>query len=249
MGHQIASSLATNLPGSFALAERRMHRRYEFSAVVKIGKSLQPGDAFPVAESMEAHVSDLGKRGCFVRATETLPVGANVCARIIQNKKTCDLRARVAYSLAGQGMGLLFTDAEPEQLRVLEGWLAASREASWFASTRRRSQRVVMRVPVKIAASPEARNTFEEDTHTMVINAHGCSVELSRKVQKGDQLLLRNLQTAAMQECTVVHVGDAEGDQCEVAVEFLVPNPSFWQVMFPPQDWTPGVTHVKRTLR
>ena len=46
----------------------------------------------------------------------------------------------------------------------------------------------------------------------MVINAHGCSLALlSRQVHKGDQLLLRNLQTAAMQECTVVHVGDAEG--------------------------------------
>jgi hypothetical protein len=248
MGHQVTSSLATSLPGSFVLAERRMYRRYEFSALVKIGKPLEGSDAFPVPECMEAHVSDLGKRGCFVTTAETLPVGANVSARIIQEKKTCDVRARVVYSLAGHGMGLLFTDAEPEQLRIMEGWLAASREASWFASTRRRSQRVVMRVPVKIVAAPEARDTFEEDTHTMVINAHGCSLALSRQVHKSDQLLLRNLQTAAMQECTVVHVGDLEEGRREVAVEFLVPNPSFWQVMFPPEDWTPGVTHVKKRV-
>ena len=89
-----------------------MHRRYEFSALVKIGKPLEASDAFAVPECMEAHVSDLGKRGCFVTTTETLPVGANVSARIIQEKKTCDVRARVVYSLPGHGMGLLFTDAE-----------------------------------------------------------------------------------------------------------------------------------------
>ena len=247
MGDQVTSSLATGLHDTFVLAERRMHRRYEFSALVKIGKSLAGSDGFS-AGSVDARVSDLGKRGCFVNTSETLPVGANVCARIIQDKRSCDVRARVVYSLAGQGMGLLFTDLEPEQLRILEGWLAASREASWFASTRRRSQRVVMRVPIRIFTIPETRTAFEEDTHTMVINAHGCSFSLSKRAEKGDLLFLRNLQTSAMQECTVVHVGDLEEGRREVAVEFLVPNPSFWQVMFPPEDWTPGVTHVKKRM-
>jgi hypothetical protein len=142
-------------------------------------------------------------------------------------------------------MGLMFTDADPEQLRILETWLAASREASWFASTRRRSQRVVMKIPVKVFSAREANSPFEEDTHTLVINAHGASFLLSRQINKGEQLFLRNLQTSAMQECTIVHVGDPQGNSLEVAVEFIVPNPSFWQVRFPPEDWTPGIAHVK----
>jgi len=39
-----------------------------------------------------------------------------------------EARARVVYSRASQGMGLVFTAIEPEQFRTLETWLAESRE-------------------------------------------------------------------------------------------------------------------------
>ena len=156
-----------------------------------------------------------------------------------------EIRARVIFSLPGHGMGLMFTDADSEQLRTLEQWLAASREASWFASTRRRSQRVVMKIPVKVFSTRDSSAPFEEDTYTLVINAHGASMLVSKHLPRGSQLLLRNLQTSAMQECTIVHSGDQQAGRFEIAVEFLVPNPSFWQISFPPVDWTPGTVHVK----
>jgi hypothetical protein len=235
-------------PGKSGLppfTDRRMHRRYEFTATIEIGESSHASGDAQNAGRIEARVSDLGKRGCFVDTPHPFPVGAIVTARITQGKKSCDVHARVIFSLAGQGMGLMFTDADPEQLRILETWLAASREASWFASTRRRSQRVVMKIPVKVFSAREANAAFEEDTYTLVINAHGASFLLSRQINKGEPLFLRNLQTSAMQECMIVHVSDPQGNSLEVAVEFIVPNPSFWQVRFPPEDWTPGIAHVK----
>jgi hypothetical protein len=232
--------------GGPAFTDRRMHRRYEFTAAIEIGESSRVSGDAQSAGRIDARVSDLGKRGCFVDTPHPFPVGAIVTARITQGKKSCDVHARVIYSLAGQGMGLMFTDADPEQLRILETWLAASREASWFASTRRRSQRVVMKIPVKVFSAREANSAFEEDTHTLVINAHGASLLLTRQINKGEQLFLRNLQTSGMQECTIVHVGDQQGNCVEVAVEFIVPNPSFWRITFPPEDWTPGIAHVKK---
>jgi hypothetical protein len=246
MAQRILTSLvSTGLSDSSAFTDRRMHRRYEFTATIEIGESGQGSRDVQNAGRIDARVSDLGKRGCFVNTPRPFPVGTIVKARITQAKKSCDVHARVIYSLAGQGMGLMFTDADPEQLRTLEAWLAASREASWFASTRRRSQRVVMKIPVKVFSADEANSAFEEDTHTLVINAHGASFLLSRQINKGEQLFLRNRQTSAMQECTIVHVGNPQGNPLEVAVEFLVPNPTFWQVIFPPEDWTPGIAHVK----
>jgi len=46
-------------------------------------------------------------------------------------------------------MGLLCTTIEPEQLRTLETWLNESRETS-LAANRRRSQRVLMTIPVRV---------------------------------------------------------------------------------------------------
>ncbi len=228
-----------------AFTDRRQHRRYEFTAAIEIGESVGEGGEAQKAQRIEARVSDLGKRGCFVMTPNPYSVGAIVTALLTHAKNSFHVRARVIYSLQGQGMGLMFTDADPEQLRTLDGWLAASREASWFASTRRRSQRVVMKIPVKVFSSRESAAAFEEDTHTLVINAHGASMLVSKPMRKGEQFLLRNLQTSAMQECTVVHVGEPQQSRVELAVEFLVPNPSFWQISFPPVDWTPGTVHVK----
>jgi hypothetical protein len=50
---------------------------------------------------------------------------------------------------------------------------------------------------------------------------------------------LSNVQTKAALECVVVHVDRVLGEQIQVGVEFLLPNPTFWRVAFPPKDWTP----------
>src|SRR2546421_693538 len=125
-----------------------------------------------------------------------------------------------------------------DRLRTLETWLTESREPSWLAANRRRSQRVLMTVPVRVSGKTGAA-AFEEDAHTRAISAHGALIHLSTQVHRGQRLTLSNVQTKAALECVVAHIDRRQRDQPQVGVEFLLPNPMFWHVAFPPKDWTP----------
>jgi hypothetical protein len=45
-----------------------------------------------------------------------------------------------------------------------------------------------------------------------MISAHGASLLLSQQINKGDQLFPRHLQTSAVQECTIIHIGESNID-------------------------------------
>ena len=101
---------------------------------------------------------------------------------------------------------------------------------------RRRSRRVFLRLPIQVLArGPNKQHVFE-DTFTSVVNAHGALFLLSLKVEAGQQIILKNVNTD--EERSVRSNPDADG-KTEVAVEFLRPAPKFWRIAFPPDDWTP----------
>jgi len=79
----------------------------------------------------------------------------------------------------------MFTYVEPEQLVTLNSWIAESREASWLADNRRRSQRVLMRIPVRVTAQASVGLLFEEETHTLSISAHGALIVVAAEVYRG----------------------------------------------------------------
>jgi hypothetical protein len=146
-------------------------------------------------------------------------------------------------------MGLVFTAIEPEQRGSLATWLAESRETSWLAANRRRSQRVLMTIPVRVSGQNHVGSPFEEETHTRAISAHGTLVLMSTQVYRGQRLTLSNIQTKGALECIVAHIDRRKGEHAQVGVEFTLPNPLFWHVAFPPKDWTPrhpdAKAHVK----
>jgi len=158
--------------------------------------------------------------------------------KIIKGAQRFEGRARVVYSRPAKGMGLMFASIEPQQFRTLEAWLAESRETSWLAANRRRSQRVLMAVPVRVSGKTGA-GAFEEETQTRAISAHGALIHLLTQVYRGQRLTLSNVQTKAALECLVAHIDRRQPNQPQVGVEFLLPNPLFWHVAFPPKDWTP----------
>jgi hypothetical protein len=47
-----------------------------------------------------------------------------------------------------------------------------------------------------------------------------------------------NIATGDRAECIVAYLGQRQGDRLEVGIEFILPNPNFWHVAFPPKDWT-----------
>src|SRR6267143_3429716 len=223
-------------------ADRRTHPRYEFTAAVEV-------IAAESGARIQTRVRDLSQQGCYVDTNKPLPLGTVTDVRITKGTQLFEARGRVVYSRVGKGMGLVFTAIEPEQRGTLAMWLAESRETSWLAANRRRSQRVLMTIPVRVSGQNVLGSPFEEETHTRAISAHGALILVSTQVYRGQRLTLSNIQTKAALECVVAHIDRRKGEHPQAGVEFTLPNPMFWHVAFPPKDWTPrhpdAKSHVK----
>lgn len=104
---------------------------------------------------------------------------------------------------------------------------------------RRRSHRVHIAMPVLVRGK-KAGQSFEEKTHTISVNAHGCMVRLSTPVTRAQEIYIINTKTAEELPCTVSFIGQRDGGRLEVGVEFAEPSPVFWRIAFPPEDWDPS---------
>lgn len=104
---------------------------------------------------------------------------------------------------------------------------------------RRRSQRVLMQVAVRIRGSDAQGKPIEEETDTLAINAHGALVLLESRLTSGSKVKLQHKKTMEEHECHVAFLGPVRLGKAEVGLEFSTPNPTFWRVAFPPEDWTP----------
>ena len=104
---------------------------------------------------------------------------------------------------------------------------------------RRRSQRVLMQVAVRIRGTDAQGKPFEEYTDTLAINAHGALVLLAGRVTSGSTVLMQHRKTEEEQECHIVFLGPVRSGKSEIGLEFSAPRPAFWRVAFPPEDWTP----------
>ena len=89
---------------------------------------------FPFSPAVEAvdiqantrvlgRLSDIARHGCYMDTISPFAVKASVTLMITRDKQSFTTQAKVVYSQIGMGMGLFFTTAEPEQLRMLETWL------------------------------------------------------------------------------------------------------------------------------
>lgn len=239
-----ASADTKKTPGSkaAAAADRRTHPRYTFVAPVEVV-------AADAGVSIKTRVRDLSQQGCYVDTESPLPLGTATDVRITKGAATLEVQARVVSNQPGKGMGLMFTAVPPEQHVTLESWIAESRETSWLAANRRRSQRVLMKLPIRVSAHAGSALLFEVETHTLAISAHGALISLAAPVYRGRRLTLSNVQTKATLECVVAHIDRFPGEQVQVGVEFMLPNPTFWHVAFPPKDWTPRHPDAKSRLK
>ena len=104
---------------------------------------------------------------------------------------------------------------------------------------RRRSQRVLMQVAVRVRGNDTHGKGFEEETSTLAINAHGALVLLQARITSGSRVHLQHNGTREEQECHVAFLGPVRSGKAEVGLEFSEARPGFWRVAFPPEDWTP----------
>lgn len=107
------------------------------------------------------------------------------------------------------------------------------------SGARRRSQRVLMQVAVRIRGTDAQGKAVEEETETLAINAHGALVLLESRLTSGSKVQLQHKKTQEEHECHVAFLGPVRSGKAEIGLEFSSPHPTFWRVAFPPEDWTP----------
>jgi hypothetical protein len=157
-------------------ADRRTHPRYTFTADAEITEDAS-------GKHIAARIADLSERGCQAETGNPLPLGTDATIRITKGPGSFETRGRVVYS-SRNNMGIAFSEIAPAQAAVLEDWLGLSRERDWLTLNRRRTQRVLVRVPVRVSARSGSALRFQEDTHTLAISAHGASIQLLRRWPK-----------------------------------------------------------------
>ncbi|HTV57637.1 MAG TPA: hypothetical protein VMJ93_02075 [Verrucomicrobiae bacterium] len=96
---------------------------------------------------------------------------------------------------------------------------------------------MLLSVPILVTGQDTAKKEFQEETRTLVVNAHGALITLTVPITPGQKVTLLNRVTRQSQDCRVVHVGTLQGGKTQMGVEFVKPTPSFWQIDFPPADW------------
>lgn len=230
------ASASTVLP---AAADRRANPRYAFNATAEVA-------AADSSAKTKTRVRDLSQQGCYLDTETPLPLGTAANVRMAKGAKSLEVQGRVVYVRPGKGMGLMFTAVKPEHGGTLDVWINESRETSWLANNRRRSQRVLMKIPVRVGLHAGNASLTEEETFTFAVSAHGALIAVSAPMYRGQRLTLWNPQTKDSLECVVAHIDKFPDEQVKVGVEFLLPNPHFWHVAFPPKDWSPHHPHAKR---
>ena len=105
------------------------------------------------------------------------------------------------------------------------------------AQNRRRSERVMLHMPVHVMAENEERRQIRVEAKTLVVNAHGGLMEMKEHLHVGQSFLLANPATGSEISCRVVRVDETGMEHFHIAFEFDRPAPKFWPVTFPPADW------------
>ena len=113
--------------------------------------------------------------------------------------------------------------------------------------TRRRSQRVLLKMGVVVSGTRDGRS-FSENTVTATVSAYGALLLMHQSVTPKQKLVVRNAVSREDVPCRVVDVHglNPETGSTEVSIEFETSSPRFWHIAFPPENWTPRSPEAKR---
>ena len=105
------------VPAASEPAEKRSHPRFPFST---------GGEAFDLQANVHVtgRLSDISRSGCYMDTISSFAVNIAIILAVTHEGRTFKTKAKVVYSLNGMGMGMMITTMEPDQARVLDGWLS-----------------------------------------------------------------------------------------------------------------------------
>lgn len=100
-------------------------------------------------------------------------------------------------------------------------------------TSRRRSQRLFLQVQVVVEGKLAGQAPLNEETHTIVLNAHGALVVLSVSLEQGQIVTLRNTRTGQKGECVVKLVTGAGRASSILRWNLRIPIRTFGTSVFP----------------
>lgn len=116
--------------------------------------------------------------------------------------------------------------------------LGVRKGAALQVEDRRRSQRVVIRVPVTVQLTLEGQDVAFT-AHTVAVNDQGAMLAAPRSLPLGAELDITNERTRQSARARVTRTPPESSEGFLIPVEFTVATPGFWQISFPPKDWKP----------
>jgi hypothetical protein len=118
--------------------------------------------------------------------------------------------------------------------------MALTEGVSTEPTYRRRSLRIVMRVPLFVNPSDAPATAEWEPVETLVISLHGGMIRSRQQFRIGTTLDIRMRNTQRFTRGRVVWTAlGAKGLAFEVGFEILEP-PGFWEIKFPEDRWSAG---------
>jgi len=98
-------------------SEQRRAPRYPFVASAELIEMSSEA-------RLNAQTSDLSLRGCYFDTVNPFPVETQVKLKLVHSNTSFEAFGTVVHSQPNMGMGVSFTNIEPDYLKVLEGWIA-----------------------------------------------------------------------------------------------------------------------------
>jgi hypothetical protein len=102
---------------------------------------------------------------------------------------------------------------------------------------RRRSQRVMLRVPILVKTRIGKGTPSGAEGVTLVVNAHGGLLESTLPVADNEEIILAVPYTGKEVGCRVVRSEVTSSGLVRFAFEFGERTCKFWPISFPPEDW------------
>lgn len=105
----------------------------------------------------------------------------------------------------------------------------------------RRSERILLKIPVHVVGVDVDGKSFEERAFTLSINRHGAYIALSNSPREGDHVMVTHLGTRQSCAFRLCESGkDPSGEVTAWGMECLEPNANFWGIRFPDKPPEPS---------
>ena len=101
---------------------------------------------------------------------------------------------------------------------------------------KRRSQRVIIRVPLTLLKTQDG-HTAKISCYTVAVNVHGAMVVSPHTIDEDTKLEIHNERTNEKIGCRVTRAPRESSEGFLIPLEFTTPAPNFWQITFPPSNW------------